>query len=172
VDRPLSAVYFDGDKGRYFVKRFLWEGGDKEENIITAHSKSELVYLSNATMPRIQMVYRKQKGVEKDPEEVLLSEFISVKGIKAKGNQLTTDTLNKIIGLEPFDEPEVSVEELPNISPAGPSVQGATAEADEVIPLEEKQEKPKELAQKSEPPEENKGSYNADDEAPQITLDF
>ena len=70
VNRPLSAVYFDGEKSRYFVKRFLWEGGDKEENIITAHPKSELLYISNASLPRIQMVYRKQKGVEKDPEEV------------------------------------------------------------------------------------------------------
>jgi topoisomerase-4 subunit A len=74
------------------------------------------------------MVYRKQKGAEKDPEEVLLSEFISVKGIKAKGNQLTTDTLNKIVGLEPLDEPEVAVEELPDIAPAGPSVEEAETE--------------------------------------------
>ncbi|NCZ63586.1 MAG: DNA gyrase/topoisomerase IV subunit A, partial [Cellvibrionales bacterium] len=24
-ERPISAVYFDGEKDRYFVKRFLWE---------------------------------------------------------------------------------------------------------------------------------------------------
>jgi topoisomerase-4 subunit A len=181
VDRPLSAVYYDGEKGRYFVKRFLWEGGDKEENIITAHPKSELVYLSNASLPRIEMVYRKQKGAEKDPEEVLLSEFISVKGIKAKGNQLTTDTLNKIVGLEPLDEPEVAVEELPDIAPAGPSVEEPEAEVQKTEPSTEPQESTaevekkteiKESAPKSEPQKENKGSYNADDQAPQITLDF
>ena len=181
LERPLSAVYFDGEKARYFVKRFLWEGGDKEENIITAHPKSELVYLSNASLPRIEMVYRKQKGAEKDPEEVLLSDFISVKGIKAKGNQLTTDTLNKIVGLEPLNEPEVAVEELPDIAPAGPSVEEAEAKAEEIEPTEEqreptievaKEEGIKESAPKSEPQKNNKGSYNADDQAPQITLDF
>ncbi len=181
VDRPLSAVYFDGEKARYFVKRFLWEGGDKEENIITAHPKSELVYLSNASLPRIEMVYRKQKGAEKEPEEVLLSEFISVKGIKAKGNQLTTDTLNKIVGLEPLDEPEVAVEELPDIAPAGPSVEEPEAEDQKAEPSAEpkeptaeveKKEEIKESVPKPEPPKQNTGSYSADDEAPQITLDF
>jgi len=181
VDRPLSAVYYDGEKGRYFVKRFLWEGGDKEENIITAHPKSELVYLSNASLPRIEMVYRKQKGAEKDPEEVLLSEFISVKGIKAKGNQLTTDTLNKIVGLEPLDEPEVAVEELPDIAPAGPSVEEPEAEVQKTEPSTEPQESTAEVEKKTEikesvpkpePAKQNKGSYSADDEAPQITLDF
>src|SRR6056300_1286090 len=180
-DRPISAVYFDGEKDRYFVKRFLWEGGDKEENIITAHPKSELVFLCNASLPRIEMVYRKQKGAEKDPEEVLLSEFISVKGIKAKGNQLTTDTLNKIVGLEPLDEPEVAVEELPDIAPAGPSVEEPEAEVQKTEPSTEPQESTAEVEKKTEikesvpkpePPKQNKGSYSADDEAPQITLDF
>ena len=181
VNRPLSAVYFDGEKSRYFVKRFLWEGGDKEENVITAHPKSELVYLSNASLPRIEMLYRKQKGAQKDPEHVLLSEFISVKGIKAKGNQLTSDTLNKIVGLEPLDEPEVAVEELPEITPEGPSVEEpevdiqdaeSTGDKQESVAEVSKKDEKKESDAKSEPPKENKGSYSEDDEAPQITLDF
>ena len=76
VSKPISAVYFDGEKGRYFVKRFDWEGGDKEINIITAHPKSELSYLSNASRPVIEMIYRKQGGDSKDPETVILSDFI------------------------------------------------------------------------------------------------
>lgn len=177
-DRPISAVYFDGEKDRYFVKRFLWEGGDKEENIITAHPKSELVFLSNASLPRIEMVYRKQKGVEKEPEEVLLSEFISVKGIKAKGNQLTSDTLNKVVGLEPLEEPEVEVDELPEITPDGPvqEHQPDTVEEKE-ISVESSESKPadsqEKVVEKPEITEEpRKGSYGADDQAPQITLDF
>jgi topoisomerase-4 subunit A len=177
-DRPISAVYFDGEKDRYFVKRFLWEGGDKEENIITAHPKSELVFLSNASLPRIEMVYRKQKGVEKEPEEVLLSEFISVKGIKAKGNQLTSDTLNKVVGLEPLEEPEVEVDELPEITPDGPvqEHQPDTVEEKE-ISVESSESKPADSQEKVvEKPEitkePRKGTYGADDQAPQITLDF
>jgi hypothetical protein len=36
----------------------------------------------------------------------------------------------------------------------------------------EQKEEIKELAPAPEPPKQNKGSYSADDEAPQITLDF
>jgi topoisomerase-4 subunit A len=170
LERPLSAVYFDGEKERYFVKRFLWEGGDKEENIVTAHPKSELVYLSNATFPRIEMIYRKTKGVEKDPEELLLSDFISVKGIKAKGNQLTTDTLNRINGLEPLEEPEVLVEELPEIEMDGP------VEDHEEMNEQETSISEKENRVKTEvpivKPKPTTSSYDADGAAPQITLDF
>ena len=42
ADRPISAVYFEGEKSRYFVKRFEWEGGDKGTNIITAHPEASL----------------------------------------------------------------------------------------------------------------------------------
>ena len=150
VSKPISAVYFDGEKGRYFVKRFDWEGGDKEINIITAHPKSELSYLSNASRPVIEMIYRKQGGDSKDPETVILSDFISVKGIAAKGNQLTTDTLNKVVGLDPLpeQEPQSVVEELPQLN--GPVV-------------EETLEKDYSPAEKP---------FMGEDEPPQITLDF
>jgi topoisomerase-4 subunit A len=171
-EKPLSAVYFDGEKSRYFVKRFLWEGGDKEENIITAHSKSELNFLSNDALPRIQMVYRKSKGEARAPEEVDLVEFISVKGVKAKGNQLTSETLNKIEPLESLPEPtsetiqDSVVEEQAPVTERAIEVTNDLKEAEPEGTAESIQEAP------PEPKEGEKGSYGADDEAPQITLDF
>jgi topoisomerase-4 subunit A len=184
-NRPISAVYFDGEKSRYFVKRFLWEGGDKEENIITAHPKSELSFLSNNTLPRIQMVYRKTKGDVRDPEEVDLAAFISVKGIKAKGNQLTSDTLNKIEPLESLPEPDetrIEVNEAEQESPiveVEPSTEAETvAKIDAAANVEQvKSVRPTEAEEQSksatsEPNRDEKSSYDADDKAPQITLDF
>ena len=184
-NRPISAVYFDGEKSRYFVKRFLWEGGDKEENIITAHPKSELSFLSNNTLPRIQMVYRKTKGDVRDPEEVDLAAFISVKGIKAKGNQLTSDTLNKIEPLESLPEPDetrIEVNEAEQESPivkVEPSTEVETvAKIDAAANVEQvKSVRPTEAEEQSksatsEPNRDEKSSYDADDKAPQITLDF
>ena len=151
ADRPISAVYFDGEKARYFVKRFEWEGGDRETNIITAHAKSELSYLSNATQPVIEMVYRKQGGQAKDPEKVVLSEFIAVKGIAAKGNQLTTDTINKVVGLDPLPEPEPQTAvEVGEPVLDGPVVENTPPAAAAPPP------KP----------------FEGEDEPPQITLDF
>ena len=184
-NRPISAVYFDGEKSRYFVKRFLWEGGDKEENIITAHPKSELSFLSNNTLPRIQMVYRKTKGDVRDPEEIDLAAFISVKGIKAKGNQLTSDTLNKIEPLESLPEPDetrIEVNEAEQESPivkVEPSTEAETvAKIDAAANVEQvKSVRPTEAEEQSksatsEPNRDEKSSYDADDKAPQITLDF
>ncbi|HAF47273.1 MAG TPA: hypothetical protein DCG83_06280, partial [Cryomorphaceae bacterium] len=91
------------------------------------------------------------------------------------------DTLNKIVGLEPLDEPEVAVEELPEITPEGPSVEEpevdiqdaeSTGDKQESVAEVSKKDEKKESDAKSEPPKENKGSYSEDDEAPQITLDF
>ena len=184
-NRPISAVYFDGEKSRYFVKRFLWEGGDKEENIITAHPKSELSFLSNNTLPRIQMVYRKTKGDVRDPEEIDLAAFISLKGIKAKGNQLTSDTLNKIEPLESLPEPDetrIEVNEAEQESPiveVEPSTEAETAaKIDAAANVEQvKSVRPTEAEEQSksatsEPNRDEKSSYDADDKAPQITLDF
>jgi topoisomerase-4 subunit A len=157
--KPLSAVYFDGEKSRYFVKRFDWEGGDKEENIVTAHPKSELVFLSNDLYPRIEMVFRKQGGELKESETVELTEFISVKGIKAKGNQLTTDTLNKISGLDPLPEPEL-IEEITS------DIEETPLETPEAETLLESH------VDESSEDVSDKDAYDADGKAPQITLDF
>ena len=37
--RPITAVYFDGNKERYFIKRFLIENVNKEDNFLKENSK-------------------------------------------------------------------------------------------------------------------------------------
>ena len=63
-----------------------------------------------------EVVFTKEKGKEKENLTVNLEEFISVKGIKALGNQLTTDKVKTINTLEslPYEEPqeEETVEDL------------------------------------------------------------
>jgi len=63
-----------------------------------------------------EVVFTKEKGKEKENLTVNLEEFISVKGIKALGNQLTTDKVKTINTLEslPYEEPqeEEPVEDL------------------------------------------------------------
>jgi topoisomerase-4 subunit A len=55
-----------------------------------------------------EIIYAKVKGVQKDNQTINLEEFITVKGIKALGNQLTTDKLKQVNLLEPlpYEEPE------------------------------------------------------------------
>ena len=108
-EKPISAVYWDGTKERYFVKRFLIENLEREELIITEDPHSHLEVISTDHRPVIEMVFYKERGKDqKEPEEVNLEEFISVKGIKAIGNQLFIGKLKQINILDslPYEEEE------------------------------------------------------------------
>ncbi|HYD91536.1 MAG TPA: DNA gyrase/topoisomerase IV subunit A, partial [Flavobacterium sp.] len=110
--KPISAIYYDGEKERYFVKRFLVENENKEEIFITEHPKSQLEIVSTDYRPVAEVIFAKVKGVQKENQTIDLESFIAVKGIKALGNQLTTDKIKQINMLDPlpYEEPE---EEIP-----------------------------------------------------------
>ena len=115
-EKPISVIYYDGEKERVFVKRFVVENENREELVITEHPKSQLLFVSSDWRPMAEVVFTKEKGKEKENLTVNLEEFISVKGIKALGNQLTTDKVKTINTLEslPYEEPqeEEPVEDL------------------------------------------------------------
>ncbi|UOX33794.1 DNA gyrase/topoisomerase IV subunit A [Flavobacterium sediminilitoris] len=106
-NKPISAIYFDGEKERYYVKRFVIENENKEEIFITEHEKSQLEIVSTDWKPMAEVIFAKVKGVQKETLQVNLEEFIALKGIKALGNQLTADKVKQINLLEPlpFEEP-------------------------------------------------------------------
>jgi topoisomerase-4 subunit A len=112
-NKPVSAVYLDGDKKQYFVKRFLCEESDKKVRFISEHEDSVLEAFSADWLPRINVVFSKIKGKEKDSEEVNLEDFITIKGYKAQGNRLTTSKVKSIDLLDPlpYDEPIVEAAE-------------------------------------------------------------
>ncbi|GAA3770381.1 DNA gyrase/topoisomerase IV subunit A [Flavobacterium ginsengiterrae] len=120
--KPISAIYYDGEKERYFLKRFLVENEGKEESFITDHPNSQLEIVSTDYRPVAQLVFAKVKGVQKDDLHVDVEDFIAVKGFKALGNQLTTDKLRQVNLLEPlpYEEPVEEVPEKPEISEDDP----------------------------------------------------
>ncbi len=108
--KPISAVYYDGDKERYYVKRFLIENEGREEAFISDHPDSQLEIVSTEWRPMIDVEYTKERGKDRKPNlEVNLEEFIAIKGISALGNQLTKEKINQINHLEPlpYEPPEV-----------------------------------------------------------------
>jgi topoisomerase-4 subunit A len=114
--KPISVIYFNGEKDLYYVKRFLIEQEGKEELFISEHPKSQLEIVSTDWKPMAEIVFAKDRGKDrKDNLEVNLEEFIAVKGITALGNQLTKDKVNQINLLEPlpYEAPEeVHADEL------------------------------------------------------------
>lgn len=106
-EKPISIVYWEGEKERFYVKRFLIEQPDKDELIITEHQDSQLEIVSTDYKPQIEIEFVKAKGKERKPNQIeSLEEFISVKGIKAQGNQLTTDKVKQIDLIESLPAPE------------------------------------------------------------------
>ncbi len=123
--KPISAIYWDGEKEKYYVKRFLVENTDREDTFITEHQKSFLEVVSTDYKPIAEIVFNKIRGKDLRPnEEINLEEFISIKGIKALGNQLTTHKVRQVNMLDPlpYEEPdalpteEIEVIEEENIS--------------------------------------------------------
>ena len=110
--KPISAIYYDGEKEKYYIKRFLIEIQDKEEVFISEHPKSRLEIIALDYRPVAEVIFSKRSL---DNKEVNFEKFIAVKGIKAQGNQLTNDKIKQVNLLEslPFDEPEEpNVEEV------------------------------------------------------------
>ena len=113
--KPISAIYYDGDKERYYIKRFLIETENKEESFITEHPNSLLEIVSTDYRPVAELIFTKVKGVQKENMTVDIESYIAIKGFKALGNQLTTDKLKQVNLLEPlpYEIPdEIIVEEL------------------------------------------------------------
>ncbi len=108
-NKPLTAIYWAGEKELFYVKRFLVEQPDKEERIITDHPKSYLERVFTDFRPVAELVYSKKRGEDrKENTSVDLEGFISIKGLSAMGNQLTKDKLLEVNALDPlpYEEPE------------------------------------------------------------------
>ena len=115
ANKPISVIYFDGEKERYYVKRFVIEVPEKEEIFISEHPKSQLEIVATDYRPLAEVFYSKRSLAN---EKVDFEKFISVKGIKAQGNQLTTEKIKQVNLLEPlpFEEiAETSLETVPVI---------------------------------------------------------
>jgi topoisomerase-4 subunit A len=108
-NKPISVVYFDGAKEKYFIKRFLIENENREEVFITSHKSSRLEIISTDWRPVIDITFAKERGKERRPNKIIsIEEFINIKGISAQGNQLSKYKVNQIDLSEslPYEAPK------------------------------------------------------------------
>lgn len=113
-NKPITAIYFDPEKNRYFIKRFLIENENKEDSFIKEGGK--LTYCSFEWRPVLEVQFEKPRGKEAvSPLIVNAEEFIAIKGFKALGNQLTDNKLKTVVLKEklPYTPPkEERIEEI------------------------------------------------------------
>lgn len=113
-EKVWTAVLYDADQQSYpYLKRFAFEAGSKRQNYLGDNKHSQLVLLSGEVYPRIQVVFGGHDQF-REPLVVEASDFVGVKGFKAKGKRLTTYTVERIEELEPtrVPEPETDPEEI------------------------------------------------------------
>ena len=107
--KPISAIYFDGQKEKHYVKRFLIENENREDMFISEHPSSLLEIVSTDWRPVAKIAFAKDRGKERREDQIIdIEQFISVKGVSALGNQLTKFKVNQIDLMEslPYAQPE------------------------------------------------------------------
>ncbi len=107
--KPVSAIYFDGEKQKHYVKRFLIENENREENFISEHVSSLLEIVSTDWRPVAKLSFAKERNKDRRADqEIDIEKFISIKGVSALGNQLTKYKINQIdlIDSLPYTAPE------------------------------------------------------------------
>ena len=116
-EQAISCIYFDGEKGIYFIKRFLLENTPNPQNFMPSdHPKSFIEFVGTSDQCTAEIIFAKDKnGKEKEPEIINIDEFIAVKGIKAIGNQFVKEkvkSINITIPEPVEDEPEIEEETI------------------------------------------------------------
>jgi topoisomerase IV subunit A len=108
-EKPISAVYMDGEKEELYIKRFIVEPSDKPIHFISEAPKSTLEFVSLEWRPMATIKFDKRASNRED-ETINIEEFIAIKGLKAQGNRLSKYKVKALEELDPLpyetDAPE------------------------------------------------------------------
>lgn len=112
MKRPVTIVYFDGDKDAYFVKRFMLEEGDRKSHVISLGENSRIELITTQWVPRIKVEYD-GRSTSKKPENINLTKLVDIRNEKAVGNKLTEYKIKQMTLLDPKPD-DIPVEEREN----------------------------------------------------------
>lgn len=111
--KVFSAVFYDGEQGFNYLKRFEFEDTNKYTSFIGEHKDSRLLLLTDEQWPQVQLTFGGKN--EGRPEEIIdVDDFIAVKSYKARGKRLSTYELKKVVEIEPLQK-EAPVPEAENV---------------------------------------------------------
>lgn len=171
-NKAVSAIYLDGESKTYFVKRFMIEPTDKKVLFITEASGSRIEIVTTEATPVVDVKFSKVKDKEVPDERIDLTQFIEIKGLKAKGNKLSYAKVKEINLLPPVEVP-IEEDVLDEFEESGMSPLEAIKRAQEP-----KKEKPiisidQQLnAELKLPSEEKKKKKKGKDDGGDLTINF
>jgi len=129
--KVISAVYWEGEKKKYYVKRFMPELTDKKVKFISEADASQLEAVSDLPYVIADIKFSKEKGKELPDEKLDLKE-IPVMSIKALGKPLNYSKVKEVQFIADPNAPK----ELPLESLIEEVVQ-SKEEENEMSPVEE-----------------------------------
>src|SRR5574344_1571440 len=107
-DKVWSVALNDADQQGYpYLKRFIFEATTRKQNYLGENPNNKLILITNEVYPLIKVTFGGNDSF-REPLEIDVEQFISVKGFKAKGKRITVFEIDKIEEREPtrFPEPE------------------------------------------------------------------
>ncbi len=178
-DSIITAIYYDGELKKYYVKRFQIAENtpiNKLINFIGDEKGSKLKIYSLDFLPRLQFEIKKKGNSQTEVEVIPLADFIAVKSYKAKGKRLSTHDLRKLKLIEPlpYTPPEKEEEEV--IEELGISEEENIVIEDVTI-TEPESQKDEKVAKKPTIIDKNKKEEDSSveekkNDPPQLELDF
>ena len=156
--KVISVVHYDAKAKTHYVKRFQIETSTvgKKFQFINEGRNSTLLFASTIPNATVLLSVKDSKG-EKVEEEIVLRDFIDVKGWKSTGNKLTADKFVKLkeVKVDPEKVEETTVIQTKGVdeSSDGDESQEVEDELREETAKTEKtpQDKPEESKKKSFP---------------------
>ncbi len=110
--KPITAIYYDGEVQRFYIKRFMIEETDKKTLFIDEHPDSYLLTISADWRPVLELEFDKKSNKRDIPDETVdCAEFIGEKSHKAKGKRLSNHIVKAVKWLEPIPYQDDSEEE-------------------------------------------------------------
>ena len=113
VKKPLTAIYYDSAKKIYYLKRFLIENENKVDKVIPENSV--LKFITSIARPILEIKFSNSSIKNHDDLIINAEEFITIKGFKAMGNQLTPNKIKSVVvtkKLEYIEDQEIKLDEL------------------------------------------------------------
>lgn len=95
-EKPLTAVYWEGEKKKFYLKRFLPELTDKKIMLVPETSGSQLESITEQEYVLAVLKFGKEKGKETPEERLKVSETSSIMGIKALGKPLSYTGIKEV----------------------------------------------------------------------------
>lgn len=129
--KPLTVVYWEGEKKKYYIKRFLPEESEKKNLIISETPGSVLETVSDDDFVMAEVKFRQEKGKEQPVELIDVTQEVPVMGIKAQGKPVN---LNKVKEIKLLPDPNRPTGDLIALAAAEEEENGM--EESEVSPIQ------------------------------------